>query len=99
MFFKQNFLDKASPKDPSKFPFVVVGNKCDKERAVTRETAEAWCQANGGYPYFETTATSGDGVGTVFMATGKKGLDAVAAAADDGDMPTSLAGVAPIILS
>lgn len=29
--WKQNFLDKALPKDPTNFPFFVFGNKKDKE--------------------------------------------------------------------
>lgn len=33
--WKSNFLDQGSPKDPSRFPFVVVGNKTDKPRVVT----------------------------------------------------------------
>lgn len=36
-FWKQNFIEKASPANAETFPFIVVGNKTDLERAVTRE--------------------------------------------------------------
>jgi len=34
-------LENAGPTDPEKFPFVVMGNKCDKEneRQVTADEA------------------------------------------------------------
>ncbi len=41
--WKSNFLEHASPKDPAKFPFVVVGNKTDKPRIVTDQEAREWC--------------------------------------------------------
>ena len=56
--WKDGFLENAAPHDPSGFPFVVLGNKCDREneRKVDREKAESWCKANGGLAYFETSA-------------------------------------------
>ena len=37
--WKKEFIDKANPKDPTRFPFVVIGNKTDLERKVTEEEA------------------------------------------------------------
>lgn len=56
--WKQGFLDNASPNDPKTYPFVVIGNKVDKTelRQVQSADARQWCQANGGIPYFETSA-------------------------------------------
>ena len=94
-FWKRNFIDKASPNNAEAFPFIVVGNKRDGEnRVVTKETAEAWCRSNGGYAYFETCATSGEGVETLFMETGKKALTTNN---DDDFMPTSLTGASGAI--
>ena len=90
-FWKRNFLDKASPQNAEQFPFVVVGNKTDQNRVVSRDTAEAWCQNNGGYGYFETCATSGEGVSDLFMFTGRKAMSQ-ANSNDDDFMPSSLAG-------
>jgi len=57
---------------------------------VSTEAAKAWCSANGGYDYFETCATSGEGVETLFHATGTKAL---ANTKEDEDfMPHSLSG-------
>ena len=38
--WRKNFLDHASPQDPSKFPFIVVANKTDlADRVVDSATA------------------------------------------------------------
>ena len=52
------------------FPFVVMGNKCDREaeRDVSKEDAEAWCKENGGIPYFESSAQLNIGVEDAFMS-------------------------------
>jgi Ras-related protein Rab-7A len=93
--WKKNFLENASPDNPSSFPFVVLGNKSDKDRVVTKEEAEAWCQQNGGLPYFETSATEGTLVEEAFQRAAERGLDNV----DDDDlaMPTSLGSAAGAI--
>jgi Ras-related protein Rab-7A len=56
--WKQGFLDNASPNDPQTYPFVVIGNKVDREELRQVQTADAkrWCQENGNIPYFETSA-------------------------------------------
>jgi len=56
--WKSEFINQGGIKDPERFPFVVVGNKCDREtdRKVSRSKAENWCQNNGNYSYFETSA-------------------------------------------
>jgi Ras-related protein Rab-7A len=43
--WKEGFLEHGSPNDPNSFPFVVLGNKVDKEsdRKVSRASAEEWC--------------------------------------------------------
>ena len=68
-----------------------MGNKTDASRAVSAESAKAWCAANGGYQYFETCAMSGDGVDNLFTQTGKKAMEN-AKSNDDDFMPTSLSG-------
>ena len=93
--WKNNFIDKAAPNKPDEFPFICVGNKSDKERVVTREQAEQWCQQNGRIPYFETSAISGDNVDTAFVKGAEKGLDN--ADEEEFAMPTSLSGAAGAI--
>ena len=59
------------------------------------EHAEAWCEQNGGLPYFETSATEGTLVEEAFQRAAERGLDNV----DDDDlaMPTSLGAAAGAI--
>lgn len=68
--WKEVFLDAGMVKNPEEFPFVILGNKCDKEaeRQVTKEEAENWCQENGGYQLFEVSAKDGEGIETAFTA-------------------------------
>ena len=75
---------------------MIVGNKTDLERKVTAEAAEAWCKANGGYPYYETCASNGEGVENLFQNTGKKAMEN-AKSNDDDFMPSSLSGASGAI--
>lgn len=55
--WRKEFIFYADVKEPERFPFVVLGNKLDKnEREVSTAEAQAWCSENGGYPYLETSA-------------------------------------------
>jgi Ras-related protein Rab-7A len=56
--WKSEFINQGGIKNPDTFPFIVLGNKCDREteRKVTKVKAENWCQNNGNYSYFETSA-------------------------------------------
>ena len=39
--WKEEFLLQASPRNPSQFPFMVIGNKCDKEQDRTVSASAA----------------------------------------------------------
>ncbi|RLN94305.1 hypothetical protein BBJ28_00003839 [Nothophytophthora sp. Chile5] len=45
--WRDEFLAQAGPRDPDAFPFIVLGNKVDKEteRRVQKEKAQQWCHA------------------------------------------------------
>lgn len=66
--WKSEFIDQGGVKDPSKFPFVILGNKSDKEeeREVSKSKAELWAQNNGGLNFFETSAKDDQGVKEAF---------------------------------
>ena len=53
-------LSPYRPQDPDNFPFVVLGNKCDKEneRRVTTNKAKQWCKSKttNPIPHYETSA-------------------------------------------
>lgn len=44
--WRDEFLAQAGPRDPDSFPFIVLGNKVDKEseRRVQKQKAQQWCQ-------------------------------------------------------
>ena len=94
-FWKKNFLQQASPANPATFPFLVIGNKTDTARVVTRETAQEWCSSQG-YEYFETNALTGEGVDAAFTKTAELAM-AQTAQNDDAGLPTSLSGAAGAI--
>ena len=66
--WKNEFINQGGIKDPERFPFIIIGNKCDREtdRKVTKAKAENWCQNNGNYRYFETSAKDDIAVNDAF---------------------------------
>ncbi|CAN0254083.1 unnamed protein product [Ectocarpus fasciculatus] len=47
--WREEFLHQAAPMDPDNFPFVLIGNKVDREseRRVSRQRALQWCKSKG----------------------------------------------------
>ena len=74
--WRQGFLDNASPNEPSSYPFVLIGNKLDKEanRQVSTEDARRWCVENGNIPYFETSALENIQVDGAFVDMARAAL-------------------------
>ena len=66
--WKQGFIDNAAPDEPKTFPFVILGNKIDREneRKVDKREGEEWCQANNNIPFYETSAKEGISVEQAF---------------------------------
>jgi len=58
--WREEFLVQASPADIKNFPFIVIGNKIDREndRRISKVKAQAWCKAKAAspLPFFETSA-------------------------------------------
>lgn len=66
-FWRNDFLENAS-HDPDSVPFVLLGNKVDKEnRAITEKNAKDWCDERGDIPHFEVSAKDGMGVDQAFQ--------------------------------
>ena len=74
--WKKLFVDNVGC-DPEKYPFVVMGNKCDKEedRAISRDQAESWCRKNDNIPYYETSAVQNVGVDQASMSIIEKAIE------------------------
>ena len=74
--WKQGFIDNAAPDEPKSFPFVVLGNKIDKEseRKVDSREGKEWCDANNGIPFYETSAKEGISVEQAFQEIARKAL-------------------------
>lgn len=74
--WKDGFLQNAGPNDPQTYPFVVIGNKLDKEanRQVQSATVKQWCRENGDIPYYETSALENISVDNAFVEMAKLAL-------------------------
>jgi Ras-related protein Rab-7A len=74
--WKQGFIDNAAPEEPKTFPFVVLGNKIDREseRQVDSKEGKEWCDANNGIPFYETSAKEGISVEQAFQEIARKAL-------------------------
>ena len=74
--WKEGFIDNAQPDEPKTFPFVLLGNKVDREsdRKVSSQKAQAWCKENNDMPYFETSAKEGVSVNEAFIDMVRRGI-------------------------
>lgn len=84
--WREEFLNQASPRDPENFPFVVLGNKVDKEpeRRVPKARAQQWCKSKGTTPltYYETSAKESTQVDVAFQQCATLALSQDSAEAD-----------------
>ncbi len=74
--WKQGFIENAGPDDVSSFPFILIGNKVDREneRKVESREAEDWARKNGDILFYETSAKEGIQVEIAFQEVAKKSL-------------------------
>ena len=75
--WREDFLSQVSTKDPSKFPFVLLGNKVDKEseRKVPSVQALTFCKQFQNIQYFETSAKDGTNVKESFESISKQAIE------------------------
>ena len=69
-------MENAGQNDSKDFPFIVMGNKCDREndRQVSAMSAKDWCEDNN-IKHFETSALENTNVDDAFLTMVKKPLD------------------------
>ena len=66
--YRNEFLVNVNPRDPETFPFVLLGNKCDKEMEIKVQESEIrkYCESQSNMPYFETSAKDNTNVEAAF---------------------------------
>ena len=76
LVWKQEFLDKSMPQDPSIIPFFVLGNKVDLEssRTVPQTLIQEFLVNNPTIIYYETSALDGSNVNEVFASVAQNHL-------------------------
>ena len=79
--WKEDFLSQISTKDPEKFPFVLIGNKSDKEpeRKIPSVKALTFCKQFHNMEYFESSAKEGTNVKEAFELVARQALQNQAA--------------------
>lgn len=71
--WRSEFLTQLNPKDPDNFPFVVLGNKCDKESEikVSDQKVKSYCAQKNNLSYFETSAKDNVNIDLAFEEVAK----------------------------
>ena len=66
--WKNEFINQLNPKNPESFPFILLGNKCDKigERKVPENKIQQYCQNNKNVIFIETSAKDNTNVDKAF---------------------------------
>lgn len=92
--WRDEFLSQASPRDPDNFPFVVIGNKIDREqeRRVSKSQATTWCKSKGSkpIPYYETSAKEAIKVEAAFLEAAQMALHQESTAEPDVFIPDTI---------
>ena len=71
--WRNELLNKLNPIAPDTFPFVLLGNKCDKvsERNVQESKIKQYCETKSNMPYFETSARHDTNIDAAFEEVDK----------------------------
>ncbi|KAG6721811.1 hypothetical protein I3842_03G130100 [Carya illinoinensis] len=76
--WREEFLKQVDPAAPGNFPFILLGNKIDKDggnsRVVSERQAKEWCASRANIPYFETSAKEGYNVDEAFLFVARAAL-------------------------
>uniref|UniRef100_A0A0A9YIR2 Ras-related protein Rab-7b n=1 Tax=Lygus hesperus TaxID=30085 RepID=A0A0A9YIR2_LYGHE len=74
--WKSDFLKMAAPRDPDKFPFVLLGNKVElNDCKVHPKLVALWCNANHNVPYFDVSAKLNRNIHQAFTTIARLAYD------------------------
>jgi Ras-related protein Rab-7A len=74
--WREEFISQANPRDADNFPFVILGNKLDKEteRKVQTNKVQQWARDKNNIPFFETSAKDSINVEEAFQDIARHAL-------------------------
>ncbi len=66
--WRSEFLEQLNPSNPNEFPFVLIGNKCDRENEmqVNKEQIENFCKEHNNMPFYMCSAKNNIGLEEAF---------------------------------
>ena len=90
--WRDGFVENAGPEDVKNYPFLLLGNKLDREgeRQVTAAEGQDWARSHNNILFFETSAKEGHTVEEAFIEVGRKGVKRMESTSFS--MPGSLSG-------
>ena len=76
-FWRKDFFDKFQPLEGEKYPFILIGNKNDREdfSFVKEEDIKDYCSSHNNMPYFSCSAKTGDNVKEAFTKIAELALN------------------------
>ena len=92
--WRDGFIENAGPDEPKTFPFVLLGNKVDREheRKVDTRLSKEWCAVQNDMLFYETSAKEGVSVEQAFQEIARKALKRIET--NTIMMPESITGAA-----
>ena len=75
--WRSEFLQMLNPPDGDKFPFILIGNKSDREKdiTITKEQIDDYCKGHHNMVYFATSAMDGTNLEEAFNKVAEVALE------------------------
>ena len=75
--WRKEFLNMLNPSEGEEFPFILFGNKSDREKdiKITQELIESYCKEHNNMAYFATSAMDGTNLEEAFNKVAEIALE------------------------